>query len=424
MGYKYLVIFIFFLLIKVDSVSAQGNHCLQRKVNLNFRETPLRNVLKSIEQQASVVFSYTAKEIDDKQAVTLVVNQESVEKVLRLLFDQNSNIQYSIINQHIILSIKENVTENVRKPLDERVVPVLESPQEKIREVVRTRVQYDTVYHLRYIYDTLFVVDTLKVTDTLVQIDSLVIEHYPDLNDSVFLAFSFIYNQTFQHNDLKPGLGVETSRVDELRDAESIGGYNYSVRGMLDVHLKKAIISTGIGFLKLGENYYYENISFTGGYYNVDTLDDYHSISGNDTSWVYVLDSTLVDYEERKSYVNNPNSYTYLEVPLLVGYQKQFGRVCLSAQTGLSMGLLLKAHGRTLSPVNMSESIPVSKSIMTGYMIYSELHGRVSYAVSKNFYFLSGFSYRRSLTSAYQADFPIKKKIDLFNFNVGFSLRL
>ncbi|MBI9033176.1 MAG: hypothetical protein JEZ03_01765, partial [Bacteroidales bacterium] len=107
MGYKYLVVFICLFLHRVDMVSAQQNHFLQREVNIDLRDAPLSEVLKLIEQQTEVVFSYTATEINDQKPVTLIVNKLAVEKVLKLLFDKKGKIAFSVINQHIILSVQE-----------------------------------------------------------------------------------------------------------------------------------------------------------------------------------------------------------------------------------------------------------------------------------------------------------------------------
>ncbi|MBI9035511.1 MAG: hypothetical protein JEZ03_13675, partial [Bacteroidales bacterium] len=305
----------------------------------------------------------------------------------------------------------------------ETVVDVTNVPVKNLE--ISERIIHDTVYHTRYIYDTIVQTDTLILSDTIIKVDSLVIEHFPDLNDSIYISFSMIYGQVFQHNNYKTSANINSDVVGLLNDKENISSYNYNIRAMLDVNIRNTILSTGIGFLKVGENYNYENIIASGGYYDIDTVDRYWTPSGiNDTNWVYVLDSTWMDYHESVSMVNNPNSYTYLEIPLLAGYTKQFGRIKLNARAGISTGILLNTAGRTINPWGIDESIALSKNIVANFLLFSEIHGRISYALSDYVDLISGLSYKRSLTSSLKTDFPIHKNMNLLNFNVGFSIRL
>ncbi|WP_438422531.1 TonB-dependent receptor domain-containing protein [Aquimarina macrocephali] len=74
----------------------------QGKIELDFEETPLSEVIEEIKNQTSYKFFYINDEVNLSQKTTIQVNKETLDKVLELLFNR-TDISYSIIGKQVIL---------------------------------------------------------------------------------------------------------------------------------------------------------------------------------------------------------------------------------------------------------------------------------------------------------------------------------
>lgn len=94
--------------VAVSLVSADeimGQEALERKVSLNVTDTELGNVLKEIENQAMVTFSYRTRAIRTTDKVTLSVSQVPLRIVLKQLF--NDEVVFLVRNDEILLKPKD-----------------------------------------------------------------------------------------------------------------------------------------------------------------------------------------------------------------------------------------------------------------------------------------------------------------------------
>ncbi|EZH73241.1 hypothetical protein ATO12_19755 [Aquimarina atlantica] len=85
----------------------------QGKIELDFEETPLLEVLEEIKSQTSYKFFYINDEVNLNQKTTIQVNKETLGKVLELLFD-NTDISYSIIGKQVILKKAHVLNEQIK----------------------------------------------------------------------------------------------------------------------------------------------------------------------------------------------------------------------------------------------------------------------------------------------------------------------
>ncbi|WP_164914150.1 TonB-dependent receptor [Aquimarina sediminis] len=74
----------------------------QGKIELNFKETPISEVLDEIKSQTSYKFFYINDEVNLSQKTTIHVGKETLDKVLELLFD-DTDISYSIVGKQVVL---------------------------------------------------------------------------------------------------------------------------------------------------------------------------------------------------------------------------------------------------------------------------------------------------------------------------------
>ncbi len=89
----------------------------QGKIELDFKETPISEVLEAIKNQTSYKFFYINDEINLKKKTTIRVDRETLDNVLQLLFD-HTDISYTIIGKQVVLKktpLLENKTEVQRE---------------------------------------------------------------------------------------------------------------------------------------------------------------------------------------------------------------------------------------------------------------------------------------------------------------------
>jgi hypothetical protein len=88
-----------------------------------------------------------------------------------------------------------------------------------------------------------------------------------------------------------------------------------------------------------------------GGFYKTDTVESYYTVSGIDTSWYYVTDSSWVNIDYKNFTYKNPNSYRYLELPLLVKFRIIQGKgIDFYALGGIVAGIAIGRNALLISP--------------------------------------------------------------------------
>lgn len=92
---------ILFLFVGLMQVSA-SLYSQSTKINLDFRNTRVVDVLEAIENQSEFRFAYSAEYIDLNRKVDLDVKGKNIEQTLSIIFD-GTNVKYSINDRHIML---------------------------------------------------------------------------------------------------------------------------------------------------------------------------------------------------------------------------------------------------------------------------------------------------------------------------------
>jgi len=286
-------------------------------------------------------------------------------------------------------------------------------------------------------YDTIVHQDTAIIYDTITAFSLPRDRIFNTGNTSVFLDFYPLYFIP----DLKARDG-ENEYLAEVKDAEAPVVF-YSFNGGIAIERKSMTFQTGLGITKMGDKFNFESHELvvdsslnqytqTTNHYTIDTSDVYYTITGIDTTWIYVLDSTLVETintitETRydSSYSNNvyetTNTYTYLEIPLIAGYKlKPNSRLSISAEGGLIAGLLLNAKGKTISHQNYEEA-----KAFNGNQDFLKIHLSlylgcgIQYMVNKHIGIRTGASFRRSLNSVYTREYPLIRYYNSAGLRLG-----
>ncbi len=99
--YRIMKLTILFLFVGLMQVSA-SLYSQNTKLNLDFRNTRVADVLEAIENQSEFRFAYSAEYIDMNRKVNVDVKSQSIEKTLAILFN-GTEVKYSINDRHIML---------------------------------------------------------------------------------------------------------------------------------------------------------------------------------------------------------------------------------------------------------------------------------------------------------------------------------
>jgi len=85
----------------------KGQGILDRKVTLSVKKEELKAILKSLEKQAGVTFTYTPNVIRNKKKITLALNDARLEEVLSQLF--SPSIKFTAVDEEevVVLSVSQ-----------------------------------------------------------------------------------------------------------------------------------------------------------------------------------------------------------------------------------------------------------------------------------------------------------------------------
>ena len=93
-----------FLFVGLMQVSA-SLYSQSTKLNLDFRNTRVSDILEAIENQSEFRFAYSAEYIDMNRKVNVDVKGKNIEQTLSVLFE-GTNVKYSINDRHIMLFLE------------------------------------------------------------------------------------------------------------------------------------------------------------------------------------------------------------------------------------------------------------------------------------------------------------------------------
>ncbi|MBW8325386.1 MAG: TonB-dependent receptor [Prolixibacteraceae bacterium] len=102
--FKIMRLTFLFLFVGLMQVSA-SLYSQSTKLNLDFRNTRVSDVLEAIENQSEFRFAYSAEYIDMNRKVNVDIKGKSIEQTLSVLFEGTS-VKYSVNDRHILLFLE------------------------------------------------------------------------------------------------------------------------------------------------------------------------------------------------------------------------------------------------------------------------------------------------------------------------------
>ncbi len=445
-----LSFFIVYLLTAfVPAPASAQSPVLQKRITITAVNQPLSDVLSKIARQLSVKFSYNPVELSARKPVTIRATNEPLSAVLSRLIN-NPEFRFREMGNQVIIYKPANTAINVEKTETNKETaiapPTTETPVTKPAES-HPQVKPDTLKKPALARaDTVFV----KATDTVVRIDTLIVRDTIHRFDTVFIekalpvyekpgsALPGTANQAAKRNPWsvepsyiryfgKATLVNEEAGYDELKvklgEAESSSNQNFSSGLMLMFKTGKLNLGSGIYYTRLGETFDYEYLEQTGGYYLRDTVETYYTVTGIDTSWFYITDSTWLNLDYKRYSTMHSNVYSFIDIPLIVRLAVvDNDKFTLFAGGGFIAGIFTGSSAMTIHPADLKAE-KVSNEMINPFVLSWTASLGTSICLNKNIWFTAEASYRSQFTSLYE-DYPVEKKFQLPGIRAGLCIKL
>ncbi|NVO21061.1 MAG: outer membrane beta-barrel protein [Bacteroidetes bacterium] len=433
-SFTLLILFLF----KAGPAGAQPL-LLSRPVTISVSNQPFSSVLLKLSRETGIRFSYDPVQLSPQKKISVKAFNKPLGEVLNQIVGQGAFAYREVGNQLVIykkITDKDTPVE-VTNPSDQK--SILPQPKKnpipdtviitrtdtvrinKTDTLVRTEtlVQHDTIRHT----DTVYMYKTQKAgRQTLPNFNKNSIQNRKFREHNGFFA-GIEYQQLLGKMSFKATEQTYTGLSDSM-DKASSALLKYSVGAIVGYDYKRIGVESGIHLTRLGEMFEYEYSKQLGGYYKTDTVDTYYTVTGIDTTRYYVTDSSWVNIDYKKFSYKNPNTYKYLEIPILAKlrfYQDE--KLELYIKGGLIADFLV-SHKAIYIKTDADQSADwLSSSLLKPMLLSWQAGLGAALNLQNGLGFLLDISYRSQGSSQYK-DYPLSKKFNLFNIKTGIFVRL
>lgn len=437
------------LVFKAEPSGAQPL-LLNKHITAKYSDIPVSELLRKLGKDNNIRFSYDPEVVSASRKVSLNAVNQPLGDVLKYLFGDAGLLFRELGNQIVIYRerkveqialeepTKKTSPEKVLKPATPRSVkPVpLLIPDTVI--VTRT----DTLIVTRI--DTLLKLETRILHDTILHLDTVFIEKSKreqktlEMNDSSFNKDSRLYQKSGNKNGFYGGISYEQlagkaaysaslPRFSDLatimKEASSATASNFSVGFTAGYDYHRLGVRSGLSYTRVGESFQYSFIQQEGGYFKKDTVEQYYTLSGADTSWYYLTDSSWVNLNTKKYTYKNPNSYRYVEIPIMLKIRiYQAERAEVYGIGGIIAGIYFGGKALTVLD-DASHTVTWINSLqMNPFVLSWQAGAGYAYAVSERLELFAEFLYRKQLTDQFK-NYPVQKKFGFLNIKTGIFVR-
>ncbi len=197
-----------------------------------------------------------------------------------------------------------------------------------------------------------------------------------------------------------------------LANEDILSNFSYDIR--FSYHIKNWQFGVGLEYTSVGEKIHYDFtetvVDPDGGFYTIDTL--WANIYTNDQMLTpIIIGYTRVwnnEYKDVQYSINNSNRYTYIEIPIELGYHFRSDDFSVCPTVGISYGFLYAAKGYLpLSTSNSFETLSQQSTYLKKSVFTMSFSVKASYVIAPyTELYLSPF-YKHKLSSLYQ-NYPLQ----------------
>ncbi len=300
-------------------------------------------VLKRLAYESKLRFTYEANDPVMDTKVTLKCQDEFPLTILSRLLENTGHTFKQIGNQIVIYRNPDTSNQDKVETVPAVVTkpPVTKPALYENNEIVQTLIPVDTVF----VMDTIFRVDTLRQVDTV-----FVYPEKKPLSSPELPAFNVDH---FQENPFRqPGWALDLSVspiLSNFSTIESLDDWSlrsFAIDGRIVRHQKRWSFYMGLQFSQFSQKFNNQYQITSGGFYQKDTLDLYYTVTGIDTTWIAVVDSSYLPLNSESYSVDRVNRLGYISLTGGVDYvflhRPSFD---ISAKAGVLVSSLLYRNG-------------------------------------------------------------------------------
>lgn len=404
---------------------------LDKRIDLSCKNERLTDILKTIEERASVEFSYNSKLIPKEYTVSVSATNKNLDDILQSLLS-DIQLSYKDLNEQIIIfrpNVTPKIQSNVTVPVREKVY-IYDTIRELIVDTI-TLYNFDTIVYK----DTVLQFDTIKVyqsikehrfflgasfSPSIVSLNSSEIlsssDHHKEIEEA-WKTESYFFGGvdfSFKYKNLITSIAFEYSRLAETLD--------YSREAILQTKSKYEYTTyTDLKILDRIETKYlpvnYKKIDPYTGDTIIENAVDRVSVKVADTVYYQVTDSlekTIVDTIYPAVDYNLKRRISYVSIPLTIGYAYTYSKWTFDVSGGIVMSRLL-----VYNEENQGSSVYAISDDLSKY-VYSALGNiSVGYYISNKFKITAGIRLQKQLNSMYRGSFPVDRRIRSTQLSLG-----
>ncbi len=320
---------------------------------------------------------------------------------------------------------------------------------------------YDTVYYYdtTFVYDTVFLskkikeskkifikklkIEKLALKDTKFNFLSVKNKNSLPIGKYMFsfsLSFSPMYfSHSFKSNYIYKEISLNNKKSVQEDLSGSFGlGINF--------HKPRITYSSGLYYTKFRENFnflatdYRTDTVLAYRYFtttemridtvliqDIDALPEIVYYTYYDTNYVSKIDSNLVHKIDTTFYKFNDkslNTYSYIEIPIVLSYNFYYPNFTFSPQFGIITSFFVNSKGKIVSLANLNQSESLEKESRFADINMSIYGGvKFNYFLSARFDFFTSAYFRRNIHSIFK-DYPINSQFNTFGLNFGIRYKL
>lgn len=379
---------------------------LRDKVSFSAKKVTVAEALENLSRKVGLTFSYNPDQVLSKRIVNIDFKNRMLLEILDGILGP-SQFRFQLTGKQVIIFKNKN-----------------SQPFNITAE--------DSDYKLNLHADTVFIPisstvhDTLIVKDTIKKVDTIKVEivkpqvNTSDLQDQSLLNDRILFNLGFSVSYMLPKAHYRSdeefmTKLDEYKKhySEMIPSRSYGIE--VSATRNKMTLASGVSFTSFAIKLNYDYLISNGGYYRKDTLDPYYTITGTDTTWFYLVDSTYIPIDNIAYNYSVNNHVRHLEIPITLSYNMEYKGMSLFVKGGLIPGFYIGADGRVIN-IEEQGTIPARK-IEHRRMVLSYILGAgIRFPLDNKLTLLTSMFYRSHINTIHSG-FPINMRYSAFGIN-------
>ncbi len=406
------------------------------KISFSAENEKLSHVLSRLAAHNAINLSYNATEPSFEQKVTYSASDKPILTILQDILSSTHH-EFTQVGNHLVIFPAEHPPET--KALTSTDHDYKYGEKESATEAIRHTAIGDTVVKTIevpvFIRDTLRIVDVVTKTDTVMIRDTVFIERpaqarrtrsgnlirdvfrfEPDRDDGWALSFS--YAQLLAGYDYSASGNLDAF-LQKVKDAEAVSLRNFSLGAALQRNQGKFSIMAGAQFSGFFNRFSYTDVTTSGGFFEIDTLDVFYTVIDDQQIFTYITDSTWIPLNRDALTYDRFNRIGLLEVQVGLGYSFYADEdVAVYLQGAINAGIPVWLAGSAIQNVDGYPAQEIDKSLFEKWTYGYQAGIGVRYTLTNWTDIYGELFYRRYLSNT-TTNHPLDRRLHGGGLKIG-----